>query len=151
MDTSIRLNLNRDEDQLVKATLIVNGAEINDVSCKIYLPERINEKPHLVFKPSRGDAARIMSAHKAGFKAVVYGFDKEIQTIFETPEVHFTGAFTKNWGDDLSETTLPGKPQNLIVTHPLRGHEESQKTHVVFGVTTENGKNRTLRIWDRSQ
>lgn len=132
MNKSIKADLNREEDHLVKATLIVNGTEIKDVPCKIYLPERTHEKPHVVFKPSRDDAARVMGAYKWAFKAVVYGFDKEIQTTFEAPEVYVSGVFTKNWGDDISETTVPGEPQDLLVIHPLRGREEPQKTHLVF-------------------
>ena len=132
MDKSIKPYLSRDEVHLVKATLIVNGAEIKDVPCKIYLPERTHEKPHVVFKPSRHDAARVMGAHKGAFKAVIYGFDKEIQTTFEAPEVCFSGGGTKNWGDDISETTTPGEPQDLVVIHPLRNYEEPQKTHVIF-------------------
>jgi len=132
MERSMKPDLNREEDHLVKATLFVNDAEIKDVPCKIYLPERTHEKPHLVFKPSRDDAARVMGAQKGAFKAVVYGFDKEIQTTFEAPEVYFSGVRTKYWGDDISETTAPGEPQDLLVIHPLSGREEPQKTDVVF-------------------
>jgi hypothetical protein len=126
-------DLNREEDHLVKATLLVDGAEmIEDIPCKIYLPERTNEKPHLIFKPSRGDAARVMGAHKGAFKAIVYGFDKKIESIFEAPEVFFSEVFTKHWGDGISETTAPGEPQDLLVVHPLRNREEPTKTHFVF-------------------
>lgn len=128
----MKCDINRAEDHLVKATLIVNGAEINDVPCKIFLPERTHERPHLVFKPTKDDGARVMGAHKGAFKAVVHGFDKEIQTIFETPEVYFSGGSTKHWGDDISETTVPGEPQNLLVIRPLRGGEEAHRNHLVF-------------------
>jgi hypothetical protein len=35
--------LKREEDFLVKATFLAGDAEINDVPCKIYLPERNHE------------------------------------------------------------------------------------------------------------
>jgi len=55
---SKRPELNRDENHLVKATVLVNGAEINSVPCKIYLPERIDEKPYLILKPTKEDAKK---------------------------------------------------------------------------------------------
>jgi len=47
-----RPELNREENHFVKATLIINDNETNDIPCKIYLPERTNEKPFLIFMPS---------------------------------------------------------------------------------------------------
>jgi len=132
MERSMKPDFNREEDHLVKATLFVNDAEIKDVPCKIYMPERTHEKPHVVFKPSRDDAVQVMGAHKGAFRAMVYGFNKEIQTIFEAPEVFFSGVFTKHWGDDISETTVPGEPQDLLVVHPLRDREDLKKTHFAF-------------------
>lgn len=70
--------LNREENHLVKATIIIDGAEINDIPCKIYLPERTHEKPYLVFKPSKVDGVRAMSARKGGFRADIYGFDGKL-------------------------------------------------------------------------
>ena len=58
------IDLNREEDYLLKATLIVGDTEINGVPCKIYLPERIHEKPYVLFKPSKHDANQIMASYK---------------------------------------------------------------------------------------
>jgi len=127
--------INREENHLVKATLVVQDTEINGVPCKIYLPERIHEKPYVVFKPSKEDAHKIMASHKGALRANIYGFDKEIQTTIEAPEVYFSGSFTKHWGDDISETTVPGEPQDLHVIHHLRNHEGQEKTHIVFWVS----------------
>ena len=127
--------VNREENHLVKATLVVKHTEINGVPCKIYLPERTHEKPYVVFKPSKEDAHKIMGSHKVALKAAIYGFDKEIQTTIEAPEVYFSGGFTKHWGNDISETTVPGEPQDLHVIHHLRNHEGQEKTHIVFWVS----------------
>ncbi|BBA70608.1 hypothetical protein [Geobacter sulfurreducens] len=122
--------LNRDENHLVNATIIADGTKINDVPCKIYLPERTHEKPYLVFKPSRVDGAKVMGAHKRGFRADVYGFDRNLSTTFEAPEIHFSGVYTKNWGADISESTLPGEPQDLFVIKYLNSREVPPITHL---------------------
>lgn len=127
--------LNREENHLVKATLVVKDTEIIGVPCKIYLPERIHDKPHVVFKPSKEDAHKIMGSHKGALRATIYGVDKEIQITIEAPEVYFSESFTKHWGGDISETTIPGEPQDLHVIHHLRNHEGQEKTHVVFWVS----------------
>ena len=54
--------LNKKENHYVKATLNNEKSEIRDVPCKIFLPERIYEKPYLLFKPKNSaDATRVMS------------------------------------------------------------------------------------------
>jgi hypothetical protein len=129
------IDRNRQEDYLVKATLTISGTEISGVPCKIYLPERIHEKPFMLLKPLKEDANRIMASWKAAFKATVYGFDKELQTSIESPEVYFSGASTRYWGDDISETTIPGEPQDLHVIRHLKNDECPTETHIVFWIS----------------
>src|SRR4030042_4363564 len=129
------IDLNREEDYLLKATLIVGDTEINGVPCKRYLPERIHEKPYVLFKPSKHDANQIMASYKGALKATIYGFDKEIQTTIEAPEVYFSGGSTRYWGDDISETTIPGEPQDLHIVEHLRNDQSRNKTHIVFWVS----------------
>jgi len=130
-----RPDLDREENHLVKATLIVNGAEINGVPCKIYLPERIHEKPYVILKPSKEDAIRIMASHKGALKANVYGFDKEIETSIEAPVIYFSGSSTKYWGDGISDSTVPGEPQDLHIIHHLRANDSPERTQIVFWVS----------------
>lgn len=126
---------NREENYLVKATLIVRGSEISAVPCKIYLPERIHEKPYVIFKPSEADFYKIMSSHVGAFKASIYDMDKVIRTTIEAPEVYFSGSHTKHWGDDISESTVPGEPQDLHVIHHFRNPEGQDKTRIVFWIS----------------
>lgn len=135
MENIKKLELNREENYFVKATLIVNGTKINGVPCKIYLPERTHEKPYVVLKPSQEDAQKIMASHKGTLRATICGSDKEIQTTIEAPEVYFSGSSTKRWGDDISEITVPGKPQDLHVIQHLRNHEGHGKTRIVFWIS----------------
>jgi len=127
--------LNREENYIVKATLVLQDTEFNGVPCKIYLPERIHEKPYVVFKPTKEDAHKIMASHKGALRATICGFDKKVQYTIETPEVYFSGSLTKYWGDEISETTVSGEPQDLHVIHHLRNHEGHERTHIVFWVS----------------
>lgn len=126
---------NREENHLVEATLIVKGSEISAVPCKIYLPERPHEKPYVIFKPSEADFYKIMGSHVGAFKAFIYDPDKVIQTTIEAPEVYFSGSYTKHWGDGISESTVPGEPQNLHVIRHLKNPEGQDKTHIVFWIS----------------
>ncbi|MEQ1531464.1 MAG: hypothetical protein ABL925_19285 [Methylococcales bacterium] len=130
-----KTELGRAENHLVKAKLTLNGAEINGVPCKIYLPEKIDEKPYLILKPTRDDTSRIMGSHKCALQATAEGFNKEIELTIEAPEVYLSGSFTKHWGDDISDNTIPGEPQDLQVIHHLKGNETPEKTNIVFWVS----------------
>ncbi|WP_432741492.1 hypothetical protein ABXJ76_14785 [Methylobacter sp. G7] len=127
--------LGREENHLVKATLIVNDTKISGVPCKIYLPERIHEKPYLILKPSKDDATSLMVSHKGALQANVVGFNNEIQISFEAPEVYFSGSFTKYWGDDISDNTIPGEPQDLHLIQYFKADESPEKTRIVFWVS----------------
>lgn len=135
MKNTKEIKLYREENHFVKATLIVKSTEIIDVPCKIYLPERTHEKPYMVFKPSKENGLAMMASHKGELKAAIYGFDKEIQTTIRAPKVYFSGSFTKHWGDEFSETTVPGEPQDLHVIHHIRNHEGKEITHIEFWIS----------------
>ncbi|MCD4762747.1 MAG: hypothetical protein K8R28_01855 [Desulfobacterales bacterium] len=120
MKNNLRNDLKREENHLVRATVIVNGSEIMDVPCKIFLPERIHEKPYIILKPSKEDANKIMASHKGKLYAIVCGFDKNRELTIEAPEVYFSGSSTKHWGDGISDSTVPGEPQDLHIIQHLR-------------------------------
>lgn len=130
-----RSELEREENHLVKATVIVNGAQLTDVPCKIFLPERIQEKPYLILKPSKETANRIMAFHKGALRASVYGFNKEIELSIEAPEVYFSGSSTKYWGDGVSDSTVPGDPQDLHVVRHIRTDVNAQRTQITFWIS----------------
>lgn len=132
---TLPIDLNREENHLVNATVIVGDNEIGGVPCKIYLPERIHEKPYIVLKPVKDDANRIMASWKGALKATIYGFDREIQTTIEAPQVFFSGASTKYWGDSVSDTTVPGEPQDLHIIHHLKSDDSRNGTHIVFWIS----------------
>ena len=127
--------LQREENHLVKASVIVDGFEINNVPCKIFLPERIQEKPYVILKPSKEDADRIMGSHVGKLHAIVYGFDKEKALTIEAPEVYFSGSSIKYWGDGISDSTIPGEPQDLHIIRHLGANDNAQPTQVVFWIS----------------
>ena len=127
--------LGRDEDHLVRATVIVNDAELTNVTCKIFLPERIQEKPCVVLKPSIEDANRIMTSHKCELHAAVYGFDKQKELTIIAPEVYFSGSSTKYWADGISDSTVPGEPQDLHIIRHLKTDENAQRTNITFWIS----------------
>jgi hypothetical protein len=140
--------INREENYLVKATLVVKDTEINGVPCKIYLPERIHEKPYVVFKPSKEDSHKIMASHKGALRANICGFDKEIQTTIEAPKVYFSGSFTKHWGDDIFEATVPGEPQDLHVIRHLSNHEGQERTQIILWISPNEFLTPSMRCSD---
>ena len=135
MKDNRRQELGREENYLVRATMIVNGSEITDVPCKIFLPERIQEKPHVILKPSKEDANKIMASHKGKLYAIVCGLDKKKELTIEAPEVYFSGSSTKHWGDGISDSTVPGEPQDLHIIHHLKANDSSQHTQLVFWIS----------------
>ncbi|WNB74599.1 hypothetical protein [Methylomonas koyamae] len=135
MTSDTRTEFGRKENHLVNATLIVDGVEVNGVPCKIYLPERIDEKPYVIIKPSEDDATDIMSSQSGSLRAVVLGFADKEELVIDSPEVYFDGMSKKFWGSDISENTIPGEPQDLHVVRPIQLSEGSEKTQIVFWVT----------------
>lgn len=128
--------VNREESFLVKASLIVNGIEINEVPCKIFLPERIYDKPYVEFKPTKSDGFKIiMGSYQGKFKACILTADGKVHTSIESPEVYFSGAFTKYWGKDISESTIPGEPQDLHVIKHFERSDEEDKTQLNFWIS----------------
>jgi len=135
LKNNLRNDLKREENHLVRATVIVNGSEIMDVPCKIFLPERIHEKPYIILKPSKEDANKIMASHKGKLYAIVCGFDKNRELTIEAPEVYFSGSSTKHWGDGISDSTVPGEPQDLHIIQHLKDSNNSQDSQIVFWIS----------------
>ncbi len=127
----------RQENYLVNATLIVDGIEIIDVPCKIYLPERIDDKPYMILKPSTHDYKKIMRRKRGGnisLKANI-GSKEHIQTTIDTPDIRFPKGNTKYWGDAIYDNTIFGEPQNLQVVNYHRVNEKQGETRITFFIS----------------
>lgn len=113
----------KNEDYSVIATIFTDGNEIANIPCKIYLPERISEKPFLVLKPSEETLRVLESLWKVGLKSKVIGFSGKTELIIESPEVYFLEANTNHWGKELSESTISCDPQDLQIITPFVNNE----------------------------
>lgn len=129
----ISLIVERKENHFVRANLIVKGQEIPDVPCKVFLPERIYERPRIVFKPSQKQGPSLAMDFKCALSARVLGLDQPVLTI-EAPEVYLLNHLTTTWGPDLSETTVDGDPQHLHIVQ-FFSNPNQKKTHITFWIS----------------
>ena len=76
-----------------------------------------------------------MRSHKGGVYAFVYGFDNAKELTIESPEVYFSGSSKKYWGRGISETTIPGEPQDLHIIQHARASADAKHTQIVFWIS----------------
>lgn len=122
----------REENYFVKATFTVKGVEVKDVPCKIYLPERTHEKPHILIRTSSNDVETLMHSHEASMRAVVVSHDGTESIVIKSPQVYFEDARTRFWGRDVSEHSMRCDPQNLCIVRRLHDCDSVNKASVVF-------------------
>ncbi|MBC3863309.1 hypothetical protein H8K32_14475 [Undibacterium jejuense] len=138
---TFQFNFNREENYLVNATLSTDGVEVEGVSCKLYLPERIYEKPYLVLKPAQHEAGKIFHLWKAALKARVISLSGETELAIDAPEVYFSNVSRRALGGGLSETTMPGEPQDLHIVQYIHGSKSNKnRTKIAFWIS----QNKTL-------
>jgi hypothetical protein len=130
--------LDRKEDYYVKADLIGENTQVCGVPCKIFLPERIWEKPYLQFKPNTSaDAHKLMSLSGGKLKASIanVGLDQNVRATIEVQQVYFSHGGTTHWGGDLAEPYAHGDPQHLLITDHFGNPELQDKTEMAFWIT----------------
>lgn len=132
-------DLNREEDFLVKAMIVIGDNLIDFIPCKVYLPERNYEKPYLLFESKSDTAEKLITSEKGPFK-----FVKGDVTI-EASEIYFSGFSSKSCDGDISDTTFPGEPQDLHIIVQMPSMNVDNRTHIVFWISP----NRLLtpKIW----
>lgn len=121
------------EDYFVQATLNIAGEEVRDVPCKIFLPDRITDKPIMKFKPSEEQYKKIIASHEGSFKAEVIGFNKQKEVSIVSPQVYFSEMKTNRWDLDISESSFKGEPQHLQITRHLE--REPSKTLLTLWIS----------------
>lgn len=131
-------NINRrekKEDYSVRATLNVSGTEIQNVLCKIFLPDHITEKPLLEFKPTNEQYSKITSSHEGSLKAQLIGFDKKKEVSIFAPRVYFSDMETRHWGPEFFESSCIGEPQHLQVVTHLKSEQTPQNASLTLWIT----------------
>lgn len=130
--------LNRKEDYYVKADLIGESSEVCGVPCKIFLPERVYEKPYLQFKPNTSmDAHMLMSLSGGKLKASIVnvGPNQNVRATIEVQHVYFSQCGTTHWGGDISEPYAHGDPEHLLITDHRGNPALQEKTEIAFWVS----------------
>lgn len=118
------IDKNRKEDIFVLASFESGQNQFRDIKCKIYLPERIYEKPIVLFLPSHKDAEIInKSSHCKNFKAEAKGY------YIAADEVNYIASDTIYW-DALTESAIYGEPQNLQYVQVFKPEEISKPEEI---------------------
>lgn len=135
MEKEDKKKTKKEADFFVQATLVVKDEEIDSVACKIYLPDHINEKPWMEFRPSKEQYYRIIRSHEGSLKADIIGFDKRKEVSIEAPVVYFQEMRTQYWGLHLSESTFVGDPQHLTIVRYVREADPLSKTSLILWIS----------------
>jgi hypothetical protein len=126
----------RKEDYFVRATLANKDKKLTGIPCKIFLPERIYEKPSIFFQPENStDATLLMSFHDGKFTAEVAGLDQKLQTSIFAKSVYISQSGTRYWGADLAEPYAHGEPQHLMIVDHFASPTLLEKTEIVLWIT----------------
>lgn len=109
---------NRDEDHFFNARITVDNYEIKDVPCKLFLPERTNEKPYVLLRPNSESTEIIKKAHQGALSADICDFKGKIKTSINAPVIYFGTTRTRVWGweKNLVETTVFADVEHLHIT-----------------------------------
>ena len=132
MENHDAINIEREEDFFVNAHLKVLNKKIENVLCKVFLPEDTLQKPYLTFKPTNEQFQHISANYEGSFEAEVTGYDKNIEVSISAPNVYFSNMRTKYWGPEFSESSLVGEPQHLHIVRYLKSNEKHKKTSLVL-------------------
>ncbi len=133
------IEMSRKEDQFVNATLAIGDIQVVDVPCKIYLPERNNQKPCIIIKPIGEEMIsnlRFKTNETISFYAETVGWDDQIELQFEASELYFSNFTIKSWGKNLSDCTIICEPQNLYETRFRKCNDGASETNITFWISS---------------
>lgn len=123
------------EDYFVRATVWVAGAEIPGIPCRVFLPERITQKPLLYFKPTREQYKKATAFYKGTFNARIPDHMQEAKVTLSAPTVYFSQMETLHWGPGVSESSFTGEPQHLRVVRCLTSDRAEERTLLTLWIT----------------
>jgi hypothetical protein len=123
-------------DHYFNAVLCLDGDTVANIPCKLYLPERTNEKPYLFMRPSQKESKKIQHLHHIELKGELSNLGGERTGYIVAPEVFLSGPRTSNWGGGITDTTLFGEPQDLEVSHQLKPETKPDNTSLVFWISS---------------
>ena len=116
------------EDFFVQATIKVNGYAINDLPCKIYLPENPLAKPRLEFKPNYAQWQQVTGLWRPAFEAKVFDHFGRTSADISAPVVYLENMRSTAWGQNLYDCAFTGDPHGLRVVRYLSDSTESRSS-----------------------
>lgn len=110
----------REPDHVLPTAIRTKYGTVEDVACRIYLPDSVMERPYLAFDPS-SEQLGILTVPEFSFEG---NLDSGLQKVHARAET----VFTEGWRyhghtPDIVQTTLPGEPWDLQITI-THGHEQ---------------------------
>jgi hypothetical protein len=108
------------EDFFVQSTIIIDGYEVNDIPCKIYLPENPLTKPRLEFKPNHESWQQVSMFWRGAFKAKTFDYFGGPTAEITAPVVYFENMRETMWGPNLYDCSFSGEPNDLRVVQYLK-------------------------------
>ncbi|WP_320043499.1 hypothetical protein [uncultured Desulfobacter sp.] len=135
MNTTNKNRPQREENYSIKATFITDEKQYHRLPCKVYLPERIFEKPFFFIGPIDEKNKEIFDLFEARFRTDfgnVIG-QEEPRTYLDSPIVYFSSKQIKYNNDSGSIRTMKAEPQDL---HVIDNHkltvEKNDVNHLTF-------------------
>jgi len=103
------------EDYRFKARISFGQRNVDELLCKLFLPQRLADSIRIIFIPNRGQWAALQSASSFSLYGEVIGLSGDVQHIIEADKVYYESATDRIWGTDIEDYIVEAHPQNLTV------------------------------------
>lgn len=128
----------KEEDYSVFATFTTKKKVFKDIPCKIFLPERIYEKPYFQIGPIDDEKKEIYHDFKAAFeadRALLIG-QEEPRAYLTSSKVYFSSRSTKFNNESGSIRKMKGEPQDLHIVENYGDKDNGDEgNHFSFWIT----------------
>ncbi len=123
------------ENYFLRVNFVVEDVEIPDVLCRIFLPERVLDKPHMRLEPTEEQFEKLNRSYKGNFKVEIKSRDDICSEIIESSVVYLENTKATYRKEGISEFAVDGKPQNLTVIRFRTTTDGEEKSSVIFWIS----------------
>jgi len=102
------------------------------VRCKIYLPERLTEPISLYFFPTEDQVPNLRHVFEFSMRGEIENLSGALDTRIQAQKVYSVRLSSTDWGPEITEHLLIGKPADLQVIHFL-SRDASNSSHKQTG------------------
>lgn len=103
------------EDYFAHGTFLGDGTEFKGVPCKLFLPLQVLDAPRMLLHPTREQFDLLARCMEVGFRAELKGFSGKTEVEMSASSVYLSGATTRHWGPELSQSDIEGTANDLRV------------------------------------